>query len=43
MKHFKLSLRLAIVGMVILLMCWFKPEEIAKSLEKGVGDGNVID
>ena len=37
-RHLTLAARLAIVGLYILVMCWFTPDAIAKSLEKGMQD-----
>lgn len=35
-RYITLAVRLAIVGLYILVMCWFTPDAIAVSLEKGL-------
>ena len=37
-RHLTLAVRLAIVGLYILVMCWFTPYSIVQSLEKGMQD-----
>ena len=39
-RHITLAVRLAIVGMYILVMCWFTPDAIAITLEKGLENDN---
>ena len=37
-RHISLSLRLTIVALYMLIACWFVPESIARSLEKGIDE-----
>ena len=37
-RHITLAVRLAVVGLYILVMCWFVPDAIAITLEKGLDD-----
>ena len=37
-RYLTLVFKLTIVGLYILVMCWFTPDAIAHSLEKGLND-----